>query len=80
VSNRTLIELNHDYCPRDQELLDWAKKMQLYMRSADKRLLPKGVTFKAMCHHSVRGNEQERAAHQLDVLDDWAGAQEKGKP
>lgn len=52
MSNRTLIELNHDFCPNDAILLEWAKSMQTYMRSGDPADLPEGVTFKHMRHHS----------------------------
>ena len=52
MSYRTLVELNHDYCPTDEKLLEWAKAMVLYMRSGDQKLLPKGVTWKDMRHHS----------------------------
>lgn len=52
MSNRTLVELNHDFCPRDEELLKWAKSMRLYMTSGDPKFLPYGVTFKHMRHHS----------------------------
>ena len=53
MSNRTLIELNHDYCPRNAEQLEmWATQMQMFMHSGDKKLLPDGVTFKNMRHHS----------------------------
>lgn len=52
MSNRTLIELNHDYCPKEDELLQWAKDMVLYMRSRDRSFLPFGVTFKNIRHHS----------------------------
>jgi hypothetical protein len=52
MSNRTLVELNHDYCPKDQELKAWAYDVQMYMRSGTKQYLPVGVTFKHMRHHS----------------------------
>lgn len=54
MSNRTLVELNHDYCPPDEDrkLLIWARAMRVYMCSGDKEWLPSGVTFKAMRHHS----------------------------
>jgi hypothetical protein len=55
VSNRTLVELNHDMGPLygDKErLLAWATKMAAYVRTGDKRLLPPGVTFKHIRHHS----------------------------
>lgn len=62
MSNRTLIELNHDYCPSfgrgqdkasgDAALLEWARRMQHYVASGDKSHLPDGVTWKHMRHHS----------------------------
>jgi hypothetical protein len=52
MSNRTVVELNHDYCPGDEELEHWAKQMQIYMASGDRRELPRGVAFKYMRHHS----------------------------
>jgi hypothetical protein len=54
MSNRTLVELNHDYTPgsSDAELLEWARSMLWYLNSGDKKLLPRGVTFKNMRHHS----------------------------
>lgn len=54
VSNRTIVELNHDLCPRDDlgSLLKWAEAMAMYMRSGSKVFLPAGVTFKHMRHHS----------------------------
>lgn len=54
MSNRALLELNHDLCPSSdpEHLLAWAKCMRNYMRSGDKESLPYGVTFKHMRHHS----------------------------
>lgn len=54
MSNRTLVELNHDYCPRDDDksLLEWAKQMRIYMGSGDPKHLPPGVTFYYIRHHS----------------------------
>jgi hypothetical protein len=55
MSNRTLVELNHDHCPDiydDKWLLLWAESMAAYMRSGRKEELPRGVTFKHMRHHS----------------------------
>jgi hypothetical protein len=54
MSNRTLVELNHDFCPKDNDtdLLMWASRMSVYMKSGDKRMLPEGVTFKHIRHHS----------------------------
>lgn len=54
MSNRSLVELNHDFCPLsdDAKLLAWAKAMQSYMRGADVRELPRGVVRKHYRHHS----------------------------
>ncbi len=54
MSNRTLVELNHDYSPgtSDDALLRWARAMRTYFGSGDKRDLPQGVTFKHIRHHS----------------------------
>jgi len=54
MSNRSLVELNHDFCPPrdDASLLKWAKAMASYMRSADVRELPHGVVRKHYRHHS----------------------------
>lgn len=55
MSNRSLLEFNHDFCPgvRDPDgLLRWALMMADYMRNGDKTSLPRGVTFKHFRHHS----------------------------
>ena len=54
MSNRTLVELNHDFRPAgdNQSLLAWAKKMRSYMGSGTPQDLPSGVTFKWRRHHS----------------------------
>lgn len=52
MSNRTLLEFNHDYCPKDADLLEWAEKLRTYMSSGDKEYLPQGVEWKNMRHHS----------------------------
>jgi hypothetical protein len=52
MSNRTLVELNHDCCPREGDLIKWARAMKTYMSSGDPRELPQGVTLKHMRHHS----------------------------
>lgn len=55
MSNRTLVELNHDYCPNPRDeaaLIKWARAMAHYMGCADKSLLPNGVTFVNYRHHS----------------------------
>jgi DNA-binding response OmpR family regulator len=54
MSNRTLVELNHDFRSdrNDAELLEWAHRMHAYMRSGDPDYLPYGVTFLNRRHHS----------------------------
>lgn len=54
MSNRTIVELNHDYCPRDdaRELIEWALMMRYYMGNADPAHLPNGVTYLHYRHHS----------------------------
>lgn len=53
MSNRTLIELNHDYCPHGHdEIVKWGNAMTTYMRSGDKRQLPPGVEFVEIRHHA----------------------------
>lgn len=54
MSQRSLIEINHDYPlgKTDVELLAWAKKMQNYVRSGHKDELPDGVTLFWRRHHS----------------------------
>lgn len=60
MSNRTLVELNHDFFPSNpHDVMEWGQKMKRYMQSGDPRELPDGVTFVHMRHHSkpcpVRG-------------------------
>lgn len=53
MSNRTLIELNHDYAPSSEhELLEWARCLRMYLTSGDKTCLPRGATFVAQRNHS----------------------------
>jgi hypothetical protein len=54
MSNRTIVELNHDYSPRNnvRDLLVWALQMRAYMGSADPDTLPNGVAFLHFRHHS----------------------------
>lgn len=54
MSQRSLIEINHDFYPgsSDEKLLAWAKKMANYMRSGVWRDLPEGVALKWRRHHS----------------------------
>ncbi len=55
MSSRTLIELNHDYCPNDGALEGWAESIRSYMSSGNREFLPKGVEWIELRHHSDRG-------------------------
>ena len=53
MSNRTLVEINHDYCPRDEaECLALGRALQAYIRAANREQLPQGVELKHYRHHS----------------------------
>ena len=54
MSQRSLVELNHDYSPgkTDDELLQWAKKVRIYIGSGSKDDLPDGFEVKWRRHHS----------------------------
>jgi len=54
MSNRSLLEFNHDYAPRrsDEELLAWARAIRNYLGSGQPADLPAGVTFRHIRHHS----------------------------
>lgn len=55
MSNRTLVELNHDFAPSlrsDKQLMTWAVAMARYLASGDPDLLPQGVRHLGMRHHS----------------------------
>lgn len=53
MSNRTMLEINHDFTLRnDDQLLAWAKAMDRYLASGDPELLPDGVTWFGMRHHT----------------------------
>lgn len=53
MSNRSLLEFNHDYCPRnDAECLRLGRALRAYMRSAQTEDLPSGVDRKHYRHHS----------------------------
>jgi hypothetical protein len=62
MSNRTLIEINHDYLPRhgdEEELLNFAKSIRSALASTQGEKLPRGVTWVHQRHHTdpcpVRG-------------------------
>ena len=54
MSQRSLVEINHDYNPgnTDEQLLAWARKMRNYVRSGKKDELPEGIEAKWRRHHS----------------------------
>ena len=53
MSNRTMLEINHDYYPGTHaEEQAWLVNMLAYLRSGNPRMLPSGVTFFNMRHHS----------------------------
>lgn len=53
MSNRTMLEFNHDFAPRrGEELQLWAERLLMYLSSGDPALLPEGVTWFGMRHHS----------------------------
>lgn len=53
MSNRAMVEINHDRTPHDDEsLLKWAREFQYYLSSGDPALLPYGVTWFGTRHHS----------------------------
>jgi hypothetical protein len=71
MSNRSLIELNHDYCPRDDAgCLALGRALQAYLRCGDADLLPPGVRFRHYRHYSdpdpMAGRDQRRGADSED--------------
>lgn len=82
MSNRTIVELNHDYCPRgdDASLLAWAKAMRFYMGGADQSMLPDGVTFLHYRHHSedcplpVPPQKPRKRVETMSALDSFRAA------
>lgn len=53
MSNRTMVELNHDlypHTPAGEQA--WLANMLCFLRSGNPRNLPDGVTFFKMRHHS----------------------------
>jgi len=54
MSNRTMLEINHDTTPHGHdEIVRWAKAMVQYLSSGDPKLLPNGVTWFGMRHHTT---------------------------
>jgi hypothetical protein len=54
MSNRSLIEINHEFCPKgdDESLLAWARRVRRYVTSGERQDLPDGMTLKWSRHHS----------------------------
>ncbi len=52
MSNRSILEFNHDYSPSDEAAAAWASEIRRYLRSGDPAILPDGVTYFGMRHHS----------------------------
>lgn len=54
MSNRSLLEINHDFAPRSgRDLERWAERMLMYLGSGDPACLPDGVTWFGMRHHTT---------------------------
>jgi len=53
MSNRTILEINHDHTPHGPaEKERWLNAMIAYLSSGDPKLLPNGVAWFGMRHHS----------------------------
>ena len=52
MSNRSIIELNHDYPPTQRGGKEWLDAMARFYASGDPRDLPDGVTWFGTRHHS----------------------------
>ena len=53
MSQRTLVELNHDFCPENGIRAEqFGLSLQAFMRSGDPQFLPQGVKIIATRHHS----------------------------
>jgi len=53
MSNRTMLEINHDTTPHTQEERErWVEAICHYLGSGDPKYLPQGVTFFGMRHHT----------------------------
>jgi hypothetical protein len=48
-----MLEINHDYTPyTKQEKMDWIERICYYLSSGNPSLLPNGVTWFGMRHHT----------------------------
>lgn len=53
MSNRSMIEFNHDYAPNNEDTRNaWLAGMLAYFRSGDPIHLPPGATWFGMRHHT----------------------------
>ncbi len=52
MSNRTMLEFNHDFAPTKAHIETWGMCIAEYLRSGDPSSLPSGVTFFGMRHHT----------------------------
>ena len=53
MSNRTMVEINHDTTPHTEaEKKAWVQAMCNYLSSGNPRDLPDGVTWFGMRHHT----------------------------
>jgi hypothetical protein len=69
MSNRTLVELNHDYCPHGPtEEHDYGRALASYMRGADPAFLPPGVIRKHYRHHSDPDPMMESAGLRNEII------------
>jgi hypothetical protein len=55
MSNRSMLEFNHDLTPgrlTDEARQEWLASMLSYFSSGDPKYLPEGVTWFGMRHHT----------------------------
>lgn len=54
MSNRTMLEINHDTTPHGHNArVRWVNAMCNYLSSGDPKQLPDGTTYFGMRHHST---------------------------
>jgi hypothetical protein len=52
MSQRSMLEFNHDYCPSAGDEAAFVHALVSYLRSGDPGQLPRGVTWFGRRHHS----------------------------
>jgi hypothetical protein len=67
MSNRSLVELNHDFGPGEDDA-DWARSIRRFLRASDKDELPQGVTFLWQRHHTDPCPVRERPRISSEVI------------